>query len=54
VLEQGPVQGIPVLGLDALASASYGPEAALTILLVIGAAASQQIVPVSAPSSACC
>jgi amino acid transporter len=43
----GPVQGIPVLGLDALASASYGPEAALTILLVIGASASQQIVPVS-------
>jgi amino acid transporter len=44
----GPLQGIPVLGLDALASASYGPEAALTILLVIGAAASQAIVPVSA------
>jgi amino acid transporter len=43
----GPLQGIPVLGLDALASASYGPEAALTILLVIGAAASQEIVPVS-------
>src|SRR5215207_176265 len=44
----GPLQGIPVLGLDALASASYGPEAALTILLVIGGTASQQIVPVSA------
>jgi amino acid transporter len=44
----GPLQGIPVLGLDALASASYGPEAALTVLLVVGAAASQQIVPVSA------
>jgi amino acid transporter len=44
----GPLQGIPVLGLDALASASYGPEAALTILLVAGATASQQIVPVSA------
>ena len=44
----GPGQGIPVLGLDALASASYGPEAALTVLLVVGAAASQQIVPVSA------
>jgi hypothetical protein len=43
----GPVQGIPVLGLDALASASYGPEAALTMLIVIGGAASQQIVPVS-------
>ena len=43
----GPLQGIPVLGLDALASASYGPEAALTLLIVIGAAASQAIVPVS-------
>ena len=44
----GPLQGVPVLGLDALASASYGPEAALTILLVVGASASRQIVPVSA------
>lgn len=44
----GPLQGIPVLGLDALASASYGPEAALTVLLIIGAAASKEIVPVSA------
>ena len=44
----GTIQGIPVLGLDALASACYGPEAALTILLVVGAAASQQIVPISA------
>jgi amino acid transporter len=44
----GPAQGIPVLGLDALASASYGPEAALTMLLVAGAAASIYIVPVSA------
>ena len=43
----GPLQGIPVLGLDALASASYGPEAALTLLLVAGAAASLAIVPVS-------
>jgi amino acid transporter len=29
--------GIPFLGLDALASAAYGPEAALTILLPVGA-----------------
>ena len=28
--------GIPVLGLDALSSAAYGPEAALTILLPLG------------------
>ena len=43
----GPWQRVPVLGLDALASASYGPEAALTVLIAAGAAASQQIVPVS-------
>jgi amino acid transporter len=41
-----PAQGIPTLGLDALASASYGPEAALTILLVIGPVASSRVVPV--------
>src|SRR3712207_2751577 len=32
----GVLKGVPVLGLDALASASYGPEAALTILLPLG------------------
>jgi hypothetical protein len=34
----GPVQGVPILGLDTLGSASYGPEAALTILIPAGAA----------------
>jgi hypothetical protein len=29
--------GVPVLGLDALASTGYGPEAALTVLSVMGA-----------------
>jgi amino acid transporter len=33
----GPVQGVPILGLDALGSASYGPEAALAVLLPLGA-----------------
>jgi amino acid transporter len=33
----GPLTGVPVLGLDALSSASYGPEAALAILLPAGA-----------------
>src|SRR4051794_29193381 len=42
----GIAQAIPVLGLDALASASYGPEAALTVLLVAGSAAPQALVPV--------
>jgi amino acid transporter len=44
----GPLRGIPVLGLDALASAAYGPEAALTILLGLGAAATSYIGPISA------
>jgi len=30
--------GVPVLGLDALASTAYGPEAALTVLIPLGAA----------------
>jgi amino acid transporter len=34
----GAARGVPVLGLDALASAAYGPEAALAILIPLGAA----------------
>lgn len=34
----GPAAGIPIFGLDALSSAAYGPEAALTILIPLGAA----------------
>ena len=34
----GPASGVPIFGLDALSSAAYGPEAALTILLPLGAA----------------
>lgn len=33
----GTLTGIPTLGLDALASAAYGPEAALTLLIPLGA-----------------
>ena len=29
----GPATGIPIFGLDALSSAAYGPEAALTLLI---------------------
>jgi hypothetical protein len=36
----GPVAGIPVFGLDALSSAAYGPEAALSLLIVLGTAGS--------------
>jgi amino acid transporter len=39
--------GIPFLGLDALASAAYGPEAALTILIPLGAAGLAYEIPIS-------
>jgi hypothetical protein len=44
----GPVAGIPVLGLDALSSAAYGPEAALTLLIPLGAAGLAHVGPISA------
>jgi amino acid transporter len=43
----GPATGIPVFGLDALSSAAYGPEAALTVLAVLGMAGIAYIVPIS-------
>ncbi|HEY1895262.1 MAG TPA: amino acid permease, partial [Terracidiphilus sp.] len=43
----GPVAGIPIFGLDALSSAAYGPEAALTLLIPLGLAGVHYIVPVS-------
>src|SRR6202789_3668815 len=43
----GPVSGIPVFGLDALSSAAYGPEAALTLLIPLGVAGIAHIVPIS-------
>lgn len=42
----GVAAGVPLLGLDALASSAYGPEAALTVLLPIGAAGLHYITPV--------
>jgi amino acid transporter len=44
----GPVAGIPIFGLDALSSAAYGPEAALTLLIPLGLLGVKEIVPVSA------
>jgi amino acid transporter len=44
----GPLAGIPVLGLDALSSAAYGPEAALTLLLPLGALGLSRIIPITA------
>ncbi len=43
----GAAAGIPIFGLDALSSAAYGPEAALTLLIPLGAAGIAYIVPVS-------
>ncbi|NVB82455.1 MAG: APC family permease [Kofleriaceae bacterium] len=42
------VTGVPFLGLDALASASYGPEAALTMLIPLGAIAPLYLLPIIA------
>src|ERR1700688_2033736 len=44
----GATAGIPIFGLDALSSAAYGPEAALTLLIPLGAAGVAYIVPISA------
>ncbi len=44
----GLATGVPVLGLDALSSAAYGPEAALTLLLPLGAAGIAHVVPIIA------
>ncbi len=43
----GPSAGVAIFGLDALSSAGYGPEAALTILLPIGALGASYILPIS-------
>jgi len=43
----GPLAGIPIFGLDALSSAAYGPEAALTLLIPLGAAGVAYILPVT-------
>jgi amino acid transporter len=43
----GTAAGVPTFGLDALSSAAYGPEAALTILLPLGAAGLTFILPIT-------
>src|ERR1700739_2913910 len=43
----GPAAGIPIFGLDALSSAAYGPEAALTLLIPLGLVGVQYIGPLS-------
>jgi amino acid transporter len=43
----GPARGIPIFGLDALSSAAYGPEAALSLLIPLGLLGVHYIIPVS-------
>ena len=43
----GPLKGIPIFGLDALSSAAYGPEAALTLLIPLGMAGVAYIWPIT-------
>ncbi len=43
----GPVKGIPIFGLDALRSAAYGPEAALTLLIPLGMAGAAYVWPIT-------
>jgi amino acid transporter len=43
----GPAEGIPIFGLDALSSAAYGPEAALTLLIPLGAAGAGYLAPIT-------
>lgn len=42
----GVAAGIPIFGLDALTSAAYGPEAAMTLLIPLGALSLQYTVPI--------
>ena len=42
----GWFEGVPAMGLDGLGSASYGPEAALTILMPLGASGLGLIAPI--------
>src|ERR1700745_1063590 len=44
----GPAAGIPIFGLDALSSAAYGPEAALSLMIPLGLVGVQYIIPISA------
>jgi amino acid transporter len=43
----GSAAGVATFGLDALSSAAYGPEAALTVLLPLGAAGLAFILPIT-------
>jgi amino acid transporter len=42
----GVAAGIPIFGLDALTSAAYGPETALALLIPLGLAGIQHLLPI--------
>ena len=44
----GPLAGIPMLGLDALSSSAYGPEAAATVLIPLGILGAHYVLPITA------
>jgi amino acid transporter len=48
----GPLAGLSVFGLDALSSAAYGPEAALTVLIPLGIAGVGFGLPITVAVSA--
>ena len=43
----GPLAGVSMVGLDALGSSAYGPEALLTVLLPLGAIGLSAVLPLS-------
>jgi amino acid transporter len=43
----GSMTGVAVFGLDALSSAAYGPEAALTLLIPLGMAGTRYLLPIT-------
>src|SRR5438309_2585062 len=45
----GAFEGLPTMGLDGLGSSAYGPEAALTVLIPLGAASLSYIGWIMAP-----
>jgi amino acid transporter len=44
----GTAAGIPIFGLDALSSAAYGPEAAMTLLIPLGLLGTTYVLPITA------
>ncbi|HEY0180071.1 MAG TPA: APC family permease [Dokdonella sp.] len=45
----GTFEAVPAMGLDALGSSAYGPEAALAVLAVLGTAGTHWLRPVTLP-----